>query len=462
VSVTRAEVVICGAGICGISVAHELACRRGVRDVVLVDPCPPLSLTSDKSTECYRNWWPGPGDGMVRLMDRSIDLLEELARDTGDAFALHPAGYAYFTATAGGARRLETEAREISRLGAGELRVHRSGGPDRRPAAMSRPAQLPSAGLRGADLLLDPEAIRERFPALTEEVSAALLVHRAGWLSAQQLGMVLLERAEAAGARRVRARVADVRVEKGRVAAVELANGGGSISTRCLVNAAGPGVREVARAVGVELPVVHELHAKVTFDDHLGVVPRRLPLMVWNDPIRLRWSEEEREELAADPELAWLLEELPGGAHLRPEGGEDSSRVLMLWAYHTPPQAQPEFPPSFDPLYPQVVLRGLARMLPDLEAYFERGREPFVDGGYYTKTAENRPLVGPVGPRGSFVVGAVSGFGIMAAQGAAELLADHLLADPLPDYADAFRLERYDDLGYRRRLAESQGDRGQL
>lgn len=449
--VTRAEVVICGAGICGISVAHELACRRGVHDVVLVDPRPPLSLTSDKSTECYRNWWPGPGDGMVRLMDRSIDLLEELARDTGDAFALHPAGYAYFTASAEGARRLEAEAREISRLGAGELRVHRTA-----------PSQLPAAGSRGADLLLDPEAIHERFPTVTDDVSAALLVHRAGWLSAQQLGMVLLERAEAAGARRVRARAADVRVEKGRVAAVELADPEGSISTRCLVNAAGPGVREVARAVGVELPVVHELHAKVTFDDHLGVVPRRLPLMVWNDPIRLRWSEEEREELAADPDLAWLLEELPGGAHLRPEGGEDSSRVLMLWAYHTPPQAQPEFPPSFDPLYPQVVLRGLARMLPELEVYFERGREPFVDGGYYTGTAENRPLVGPVGPGGSFLLGAVSGFGIMAAQGAAELLADHLLDDPLPDYADAFRLERYDDPGYRRRLAESQGGRGQL
>src|SRR5256886_11256899 len=35
----------------------------------------PLSLTSDKSTECYRNWWPGPGDDMVALMNRSIDLL---------------------------------------------------------------------------------------------------------------------------------------------------------------------------------------------------------------------------------------------------------------------------------------------------------------------------------------------------------------------------------------------------
>src|SRR5438445_12079089 len=78
-SAPTAEVVICGAGIAGIAAAYHLAVRRGVTGIVLVDEGPPLSLTSDKSTECYRNWWPGPGDDMVALMNRSIDLLEELS-----------------------------------------------------------------------------------------------------------------------------------------------------------------------------------------------------------------------------------------------------------------------------------------------------------------------------------------------------------------------------------------------
>ena len=48
---------------------------RVAEDAVVTDVMgAPLSLTSDKSTECYRNWWPGPGDAMVRLMNRSIDL----------------------------------------------------------------------------------------------------------------------------------------------------------------------------------------------------------------------------------------------------------------------------------------------------------------------------------------------------------------------------------------------------
>jgi glycine/D-amino acid oxidase-like deaminating enzyme len=71
-----ADVVICGAGIAGISAAYHLSVRHGMKNVLLVDEGAPLSLTSDKSTECYRNFWPGPGDAMVSLMNRSIDIME--------------------------------------------------------------------------------------------------------------------------------------------------------------------------------------------------------------------------------------------------------------------------------------------------------------------------------------------------------------------------------------------------
>ncbi|MBE2236955.1 MAG: FAD-dependent oxidoreductase, partial [Caldilineaceae bacterium] len=73
-SASTAEVIICGAGIAGIAAAYHLAVKQGVRNVVLVDERAPMSLTSDKSTEAYRNWWPGPDDAMLRLMNRSIDL----------------------------------------------------------------------------------------------------------------------------------------------------------------------------------------------------------------------------------------------------------------------------------------------------------------------------------------------------------------------------------------------------
>lgn len=97
-NLSTADVVICGAGIAGIATAYHLAVNQGIREVVIVDERPPLSLTSDKSTECYRNWWPGPGNAMVSLMNRSIDILEELARESGNSFALNRRGYLYATA----------------------------------------------------------------------------------------------------------------------------------------------------------------------------------------------------------------------------------------------------------------------------------------------------------------------------------------------------------------------------
>src|SRR2546425_691699 len=106
-----ADVVICGAGIAGIAAAYHLAVRRGVRGVVLVDERSPLSLTSDKSMECYRNWWPGPGDDMVALMTRSIDLLEELARESGNGFRPNRRGCLFGTADPPQVSRLVARAR---------------------------------------------------------------------------------------------------------------------------------------------------------------------------------------------------------------------------------------------------------------------------------------------------------------------------------------------------------------
>src|SRR3990167_1667481 len=135
---TTAEVVICGAGIAGISAAYHLAVRRGVAGVVLVDERPPMSLTSDKSTECYRNWWPGPGEAMVALMNRSIDLLEELARESGNVFRLNRRGYLFATADPDRVPRLVRAAEEAAALGAGPARVHAGAGGGYAPAPARR------------------------------------------------------------------------------------------------------------------------------------------------------------------------------------------------------------------------------------------------------------------------------------------------------------------------------------
>jgi glycine/D-amino acid oxidase-like deaminating enzyme len=155
-----------------------------------------------------------------------------------------------------------------------------------------------------------------------------------------------------------------------------------------------------------------------------------------------------------------MLDEFPSGVHARPEGPDDSPIVLILWTYHTQP-VEPTFPLAFDPFYPEIALRGLATMIPGLKAYFGRAPRPVVDGGYYIKTRENRPLIGPLPVQGTFILGALSGFGLMASPAAGELLAAWVTGAARPNYAPAFRLERYQDPDYQR-LLETWGSSGQL
>lgn len=454
--IPTADIVICGAGISGVSAAYHLAVRHGIKNIILVDERDPLSFTSDKSTEAYRNWWPGPGSEMIHFMNRSIDLLEELAQESGNLFGLNRRGYVFLTGREEKARQMEAAAREISALGAGELRIHTHLASAYTPSPAEGFQHQPT----GADLVLSPALIQKHFPFITDEAVAMLHTRRCGWLSAQTLGMYLLEQARAYGVQLVRGRVTGVGVENGRIASVTI-NHTQTIHTGTFINTAGPFLRDVGRLIGIDLPVFNELHGKISFRDTAGVISRDAPLMIWEDPVHLFWTEEEREDLAADPETRWLIEQFPAGVHFRPEGAGDSPIILVLWTYHLEKQAVVEHP-AFPPEYPEIVMRGLVRMVPGLARYLGTMSPPWVDGGYYCKTQENRPLIGPLPVTGAYVFGAVSGYGIMASQAGADLLAAHVTGSALPDYAPAFSLARYDDPQYQNLLAHWDATTGQL
>ncbi|MBX3046704.1 MAG: FAD-binding oxidoreductase [Anaerolineales bacterium] len=439
------EVVICGAGILGISAAYALA-QRGVKDIMIVDERPPLTLTSDKSSECYRNWWPGPGDAMVQLMNRSITLIEERAAACNNMFKLNRRGYLYVTTDRGQAAGLRAAAAEAASLGAGSLREHAAG------SASYAPHHAEGfEGPDGADLLTDAALIHKHFPYLASETAAALHVRRAGWLSAQSYGMWMWEQARAAGVQLTTGRVASVETAGGAVSGVSLADGT-QIRASTFINAAGPHLGQVSSLLGLDIPVYNELHLKAAFNDHLAAVGRDAPLVICADEQELPWSEDERAMLAEDAETAWLLDRLPSGAHTRPEGDAAAQSILILWDVHNE-KVEPTFPIAEDGLYAETAIRGLGRILPGMRGYLERMPRPSVDGGYYTKTQENRPLAGPLSVPGAYVIGAASGYGIMAAAGLAELLAGHITGGQLPEYAPLFSLERYEDPGYQALLA---------
>ncbi len=480
---STAEIVICGAGIAGVATAYHLAVKQGMRDVVLVDPGAPLGLTSDKSTEAYRNWWPGPGDAMVAFMNRSIDLLEEIARATDNRIQLNRRGYLYATADPARVALLRRAAEEAATLGAGPLRIHETKDEGRRTKDEGQIAatelsssvfRLPSSGYvpapaqgfenqpDGADLLLDPTLIRAHFPYVAENTVALLHTRRCGWFSAQQLGMYMLEQAREHGVRLIRGQVTGVDTRGGQVRAVQIAHAGATstIATSRFVNAAGPMQRAVGQMLGVDIPVFAERHIKIAFNDHLRVLPRDAPMVIGTDDIQLPWDDDERAALAEDDDTRWMLERLPAGVHCRPEGHGESTSLLILWNYHLDPVA-PTFPIAVADHEPELALRGMATIIPGLARYIDRAPKPYIDGGYYVKTHENRPLIGPLPIAGAYIIGALSGYGVMAACAAGELLAAHVGGHVLPPYAPAFLLTRYDDPAYQELLADW-GDQGQL
>ena len=155
---------------------------------------------------------------------------------------------------------------------------------------------------------------------------------------------------------------------------------------------------------------------------------------------------------------------------------------MVAEAALTPPYLPLPYPtPPYLPKVPALgeYLRDEGSAMPRVQ----------LDGGYYTRAPDNLPLIGPMpgapaGARvaccpmtlnpnphpnphpapepecntepkpkpGAYVCAGLSGYGVMAANAAGELLAQHVAAEPLPAYAHAFRPERWLDADYRRRV----------
>lgn len=427
----QAGAVVIGAGIAGVATCYDLAVVRGVEGVVVVDPRPPLSLTSDKSSECYRNFY--PNQPMVDLTNRSIDILETMKDRSDDFFNMTRRGYLFVTGDPEQLASLTRAAEASSGYGAGPVRTAGSAVDVEEEA--------------GFDVYQTPEVLLDRFPYLSDEALGAVHVRRGGWFSAQQLGAWMLEEARTHGAEVVVDEVVDIRTVRGRVAGA-LLKSGAQISTPVVVNAAGPMSKPLARMVGIELPLQASLHHKVSFRDHLGAFPREAPMLLWTDPVNIDWSDTERSDLEAEG-FHELLGEITTPVFGRPEGGMESPFFEALWNYRPYVCDEPAWPaPRPDFMFAEAVLRGMAAMLPSLARYRDQLPYSVVDGAYVMKTPENLPLIGPAGPEGFYLVTGMSGYGVMICTGAAELIGSHLTGSDLPGYADKFLLSRYEDPEY--------------
>ena len=438
---TRLSAFVIGAGVAGIATAYHLSRRPEIGKVTIVECEQPMAFTSARSGENYRNWWPHPM--MTAFTDLSISLMEEIACASNDAIRMTRRGYALAT------RRTEigdlVDALHDGYAGSadGALRIHATDDGDRYvPPGAADWRSTPD----GVDILTHRGLIRRTFPSYDPEIAAVLHVRRAGDVNAHGMGRWMLQAARSAGAERVTGTVEAVSAEHGGFAAeVAGAEGTHRIAADLVFNAAGPFVGGIGEMLGYALPVRNVTQQKIAFEDRQGVVPRDMPFSIDLDGQEIDWGAGDRALLEEDEASAWLAGPMPGGIHCKPEGAERGTWVKLGWAYATE-AVEPLREPVLDDRFPEIVLHGAARLIPGLKAYYERlPRAVTHYGGYYTMTKENWPLIGPAGPEGSFVVGALSGFGTMAACAAGHLVAAQAVGAEVPDFAKLLGLARYDD-----------------
>ncbi|MEZ5924282.1 MAG: FAD-binding oxidoreductase [Hyphomicrobiaceae bacterium] len=442
------DIVIIGAGIAGLAVGYYAARRLPGRRIDIIDMGAPMALTSAQSGENYRNWW--PHQVMTAFTDHSISLMEEIARATGNRINMTRRGYLLATRQPHPAELIEQLHAGYGASAAESIRIHdRSRAVGYQPPVSADWQDTPT----GVDVLLDRDLIHKTFPSLDPEIACILHIRRAGDISGQQLGQYMIETIREAGGRIVRGRVKAVSRKRRIVLECEGPAGLFTLDADQMVNAAGPFARQVAAMLGETLPVTTVLQQKITFPDRAHAIPRSMPFAIDLDTQTIDWSEDERAALADDPSNYWLIAPMPGGIHCRPEGGEHGEWIKLGWAYNAEP-SEPAQHPDFDVRFPEIVLRGAARLNPTLKSYYGRlPRERVLYGGYYTMTSENWPLIGPMQTEGAFIAGALSGFGTMAACAAGDLMSRWLADDVMPGFARSLAPQRYRDKALMAQLA---------
>ncbi len=172
------------------------------------------------------------------------------------------------------------------------------------------------------------------------------------------------------------------------IAAVETTKG--TVAARKVVNAAGAWAAEVAKMVGVDLPV---------------------------EPLRRMLVPTEPFEQF--PHTAPMIIDMSNGFHFRPEG----LGFLLAW---NDPEETPGYKTDFDPAFIEKILTQAADRVPVFENLAVNPKRAWA--GLYEMTPDHHPILGPApGLPGFFLANGFSGHGVMHAPATGKILSDLIL-----------------------------------
>jgi sarcosine oxidase subunit beta len=388
--VETADVVIIGSGIVGSSVAYHLA-QAGCTNVLVVErEAHQGKGSTGKSMGGVRAQFSTPVN--IQMSRYSIDFFSKFDEVVGHPADYRPHGY-LFCAT--NERHLNyLRANRERQIGLGVTNVEWV-----TPEEIARMVpQLRIDDILGGtfcptDGFVDPHSVMMGFMLNARERGVRL------WLDTQ----VIQIEVEASNSRGLDAALVppDPRsivggtsaaskrdLETGRVSGVQTSRG--FISTRVVVNAAGPWAAEVAKMADAELPV-EPLRRQLVPTEPFDQLPKRFPMVI----------------------------DMSTGFHFRREG----KGILLAW---NDPEETPGFKTEFDPTFVEKILTHAASRVPVLAEAEVNPRRAWA--GLYEMTPDHHAIIGPSpNVKGLYFVNGFSGHGVMHSPASGRIAADLIL-----------------------------------
>jgi len=372
-----ADAVVVGGGIVGVAPAFWLS-RAGL-DTVLLEMRDGLStLTTPNSIECFRAQFTEPA--MAELALPSIAIFENLAEVIGIPgydVSLRHQGYLFVTDDPATVPDMKASVEQHRRVGVADSEF------------------------------LDHDDLLRRFPYLSDRAVAATFRQNDGWLSSHEATQGF---AKGSSARfLLQTRATGIGLDGQGVCGVETNRG--AISTRTVVNAAGPFAGVVCGMAGVDLPL-EPVRRQKAFISPRPQIPQDAPLTI--DVVQ---------------DVYW-----------RPETGG----AYIAWVDPDEPAGEPREDLPLDWDYPAVVLDKLVRLNPfwDEIAATLKGEEIRPSAGQYVYTPDDQPLIGPMPEVPGFYVNCGYWAGVMLSPEAGRRIARLVTGEMKPE-ENALRPTRY-------------------
>jgi sarcosine oxidase subunit beta len=345
------EIAIVGAGVIGCSVAFQLG-RMGQRGVRLLErERVPGAGSTSKANGGIRAQF--TTEVNVAMSLASMEILDGLEGEIGEPSVYRKAGYLFVT-----------------------------GNPVKLEAMRTSAAWQRERGV--AVEVLDEAAVRARAPWLAGRIAGGTFGARDGFIDPGGLCNFFLREATRSGVEiRYGAEVTAIERTAGRF---RLQTGAGEITARAVVNAAGPWAQQVAKLLGVDLPVV-PIRRHLLMSGPCPALPPLIPMTIDADT----------------------------GVLVRREG----ERILIAYS-------NPDEPPGFNLAFDRDFGERIAG---PLEERFPAVSDAGIDlrrswSGLYEVTPDHHSVLGPVpGIPGFFLANGFSGHGVMHSPAAGRAIA---------------------------------------